>query len=323
MGLTRRNALMLGTSAFAPILPTWAADPYPARAVKLVVPYTPGGSNDVLARVLSDRLGKIWSQPVIVENKPGAAGNLGADIAAKAPADGYTFLVAANNILTMNQWMFQKMPFDPSRDLVSVTMLGTVPFVLVAGPSLKVTSVKELIAVARTRQVSFSSSGTGSPLHLSAELFKALADVQLLHVPYKGSVPGMTDMLAGLVDIQFSSVSTLLPHIRSGKLTPLAVAGTRRVHTLPEVPTMIEAGVPGYDSEPWIGLSAPRNTPASILSKVDADIRAVLRSPDLVQRLDEQGIEARPMLPREMDRLVAAERAKWKKIIADANIKPE
>jgi len=326
MNKTRRQAT-LGLLCAATGIGSSAAwgQAYPSKPVRLVVPYTPGGSNDVLARILADRLGRAWSQPLVVDNRPGAAGNIGADNAAKSPPDGYTLLIAANNILAINAALFAKMPFDPAKDLTSVTLLGTVPFVLVAGPSAKVSSVAELIARSKAKDggVSYASSGIGSPQHLSAELFRSLARIPMTHVAYKGAAPAITDLLGGTVDVQFGSVSTLLPHIRSGKLTALAVAGTHRVASLPNVPTMIEAGIAGYDSEPWVGLSAPSGVPNAVIQKIGRDVREVLGQSDVVQKLVEQGIEPRPSSAAEMEKLVKAEREKWGRIIAEAGIKAE
>lgn len=326
MNSTRRRAtlgLLLAATGTASSV-AWG-QAYPSKPIRIVVPYTPGGSNDVLARILADRLGRAWAQPLVVDNRPGAAGNIGADNAAKSAPDGYTLLVAANNILTINAAMFAKMPFDPAKDLASVTLLGTVPFVLVAGPSAKVSSLAELIALSKSRPagISYASSGIGSPQHLSAELFRSLARIPMNHIPYKGAAPAITDLLGGVVDVQFGSVSTLLPHIRSGKLTALAVAGTKRVATLPNVPTMIEAGVAGYDSEPWVGLTVPAGVPDAIVQKIGRDVREVLSSPDVVQKLVEQGIDPRPTSAAEMAKLVETDRAKWSRIIVEAGIKAE
>lgn len=326
MNITRRRTTLglILTATVAGSTAAWG-QAYPSKSIRIVVPYTPGGSNDVLARILADRLGRMWSQPLVVDNRPGAAGNIGADNAAKSPPDGYTLLIAANNILTINAAMFAKMPFDPAKDLTSVTLLGTVPFVLVAGPSAKVSSVAELIALSKSKAggVSYASSGIGSPQHLSAELFRSLARISMTHVAYKGAAPAITDLLGGVVDIQFGSVSTLLPHIRAGKLTALAVAGTRRVPSLPNVPTMIEAGVAGYDSEPWVGLSVPSGVPDAVIQKIGRDVREVFNSPEVVQKLVEQGIDPRPTSSAEMAKLVEVDRAKWGRIITEAGIKAE
>ncbi|UUZ71181.1 hypothetical protein LP415_18830 [Polaromonas sp. P1(28)-8] len=231
MNETRRRATLglILTAAGVGSSVAWG-QAYPSKAIRIVVPYTPGGSNDVLARILADRLGRAWSQPLVVDNRPGAAGNIGADNAAKSPPDGYTLLIAANNILTINAAMFAKMPFDPAKDLTSVTLLGTVPFVLVAGSSAKVSSVAELIAMSKSRSggISYASSGIGSPQHLSAELFRSLAHISMTHIAYKGAAPAITDMLGGVVDVQFGSGEHAAAPYPCRKTDGLGRRGTRR-----------------------------------------------------------------------------------------------
>ncbi len=302
-----------------------SAQEYPNKPVKLVVPFPPAGSGDVLARVLSDRLGPVWNQPIVVDNKPGAGANIGSDIVAKATPDGYTLLIVPNNVQTMNPFMGAKMPFDPAKDFEPVTLLGTAPFVLAVGPSLKVNSVKEMIAAAKSRPggITYASSGTGSVQHLMAEMFRSMTGTPMTHVPYKGGAPAVIDLVAGVVDVQFGAATALLPQIRAGKLTPLAVTGASRNRDLPNVPTMIEAGIPGYVSEPWIGVLAPAKTPPAIIAKLNKDIRAAMADPALIDKLSGQGIDVATTTPAEFNRRIETERAAWGKIIADAGIKGE
>ncbi len=326
MTLARRRRLLQALAAVFTTLPAHIAfaQNYPAKPVRIVVPFTPGGSNDVLGRVLAQKLGELWGQTVIVDNKPGASGNIGADAIAKSPPDGLNLLIAANNILTMNSALFSKMPFNPTKDLESVSLLGWVPVVLVARSTLNVNSIGELLELARKKpgSLTYASSGPGSPQHLSAELFKSLARVDIVHIPYKGAAPAITDLLAGQVDVQFGAINSLLPHIRSGKLKALGVAGRKRLPSMPDVPTISEA-VAGFESDIWVGLSAPAGIPAGILEKINRDVRTLLKMPDVRETLAEQGIEAAPTSAAEMRQLVHADLARWTRVVREAGIKAE
>ncbi len=290
-----------------------------------MVPFTPGGGNDVLARVLAQRLGDMWGQPIVVENKPGASGNIGAEFVAKSAPDGNTLLIAANNVMAMNAALFASMPIDPQKDLASLSLLGSVPIVLVVRPSLEVRNVAELIDLARRKPggLFYASSGVGTPQHLSAELFKYLAKVDIVHVPYKGATPAIADLLGGQVDLTFGSMSALLPHMRGGKLTALAVAGSKRVRALPDVPTVAEAGVPGYESDIWFGLAGPGQLPPDIAERINGDVRKVMAVPEVVSTLAEQGIEVHTSSRAEMASLVASDAARWTKVIKTAGIRAD
>lgn len=325
MTFGRRRLLQVLAGLAMPTLARAAlAQGYPSRQVRIVVPFTPGGSNDVLGRVLAQKLGELWNQTVIVDNKPGASGNIGADTVAKSPPDGLSLLIAANNILSMNSALFRKMPFNPEKDLESVSLLGLVPVVLVARSSLNVTSIDAMLDIARKKPggLTYASSGLGSPQHLSAELFKSLTKVDMVHIPYKGAAPAITDLLAGQVDVMFGAINSLLPHIRSGKLKPLGVAGRKRIPSMPDVPTIAEA-VPGFESDIWVGLSAPAGTPADIVNKINRDVRTVLGMADVKEKLMEQGIEPAPSRPAEMAKLVSADSARWTRVIQEAGIKAD
>jgi tripartite-type tricarboxylate transporter receptor subunit TctC len=300
------------------------AQSYPSKPVRIVVPFTPGGSNDVLGRLLAQKLGDLWGRTVIAENKPGASGNIGADFVAKSAPDGLNLLIAANNILSMNSAVFGKMPFNPVKDLESVSLLGWVPVVLVARATLNVGSITDLIDMARKQpgSMTYASAGLGSPQHLSAELFKSLAGVSIDHVPYKGAGPAVIDMLGGRVDLMFGAINSLLPHIRSGKLKALGVAGKQRLPSMPDVPTIAEA-VPGFESDIWVGLSAPAGVPADIIDKINRDVRTVLSMSDVKEKLAEQGIEAAPSSAAEMSKLVNADLARWARVVREAGIKAE
>lgn len=322
-----RRSLLAATAAFIAnaSLTAYAQDVYPSKPVTVVVPFTPGGSNDVVARIVGQRLSQMWQQPVIVENKAGAAGNIGTDNVAKAAPDGYKLLITNNNTMSINPVLLPNTPYVVARDFAQVMQLGVVPVVLVVNANVKASSVKELVAFAKSNpgKLSYASSGAGSPQHLSAELFKSMTSAQIAHIPYKGAAPAITDMLAGQVEMQFGAINSLLPHIRSGKLRALAVGGTRRASLLPDVPTMAEAGLPEYNSEIWLGLAAPAGTPANVIKRINTDFGKVLEEPAVKEKLAEQGIEVRPGTPQEMARLVETDTARWASVIKAAGIKAD
>jgi tripartite-type tricarboxylate transporter receptor subunit TctC len=299
------------------------AQEYPSQPVNLIVPLTPGGSSDVLARVLSEKLGGMWRRTVIVENRPGASSNIGADAVARAPADGYMLLVGPNNVFAVNHLLSPRLA--AGRDLAPVTLLGTVPFVLVAGSSIKVGSVKELVELSRSRPngLSYASSGLGSPHHLAAEMFRMMTGARLTHVPYKGAAPAIIDLLGGQVDMQFGAINQLLPHIREGKLKALAIAANERVSLLPDVPTLEEVGVPGWGGEVWLALAAPAHTPPAVIDRINRDVRAVLALPDVQAKMAEQGIVARGSTAAKMAQTIEDDTKRWAQVIKEANIKSE
>lgn len=300
------------------------AQAYPSKPIRIVVPFTPGGSNDVLARVVGEKIQHEWKQPVVVENKPGAGGNIGAEAVAKAPADGYTFLIAANNILAINPSLYERVPFDPVKDFAPVTLLGNVPIVLVVNPSFPAKSVKELIALGKKDDgLTYASGGSGTPQHLSAELFKSMTGVKMTHVPYKGNAPAVTDLMGGQVQMLFSPINSVLPHIKSGKLRALAVASDARLSSLPDVPTIAEAGVPGYRSDIWIALVAPAGTPRDIVSKMQQEVAKALAQSDVKEKLLAQGIEPASSTPEQLNTLIRADLARWTKVVKESGARAE
>ena len=300
-----------------------AAQPYPSKPVRIIVPYTPGGSNDVLARLVAKHMQEALKQPFVVENKPGASGQIGAEAGAKAPADGYTLLVAPNDVMTVTPNLFPNGPYDPVNDFEPIGTLGSVPIVLVVNAASPYKSVDDLIAAARAKPgaLSYASSGSGGPQHMSAELFGLMTGVKMVHVPYKGNAPALTDVLGGQIDVLFSPINSALPHIRSGKLRALAMASDKRVAALPEVPTLTEAGVAGYKSEIWIGLFAPARTPRDIVDRLSAEITRMQAQPDVKEQLAAQGIE--PMLtpPAQVSTMIRSDLARWQKVIRDTGVK--
>ncbi len=263
-------------------------------------------------------------QPVLVDNKAGAAGNIGTDFVAKAPADGYTMLVASNTGLAINPVLYPKLPFDAIKDFEPITLLGGLPIVLVINAYVKASSVTELIALAKKdpNKITYASAGAGTPQHMSAELFKSMTGTKITQVPYKGSGPALIDVIAGTVDIMFCPINSALPHIRSGKLRALGVATAKKVTLLPEVPTVAET-VPGYVSDIWIGMMAPAKTPAPVIAKLNTELRKALSLPDVKDKLAEQGIEATSSTPAELANLIAADQKRWAVVIKGAGIQPE
>jgi tripartite-type tricarboxylate transporter receptor subunit TctC len=312
----RRRFLLVCLAAFivAPVLPAFA-QVYPAKAVKIVVPFPPGGGADTLARIMGPHLTKIWGQPVIVENKPGASGHIGADMVAQSPADGYTLLMASTAALSEKN----------VKQFAAVTLVSASAYVIVANPKVKANSVKDLIAEAKAApgKFSFGSSGTGAASHLAGELFAAMAGIQLLHVPYKGTGQAVTDLLAGQIDLMFAPAQTAMPYVQAGKLKALAVTSGKRAATLPNLPTAAESGLPGYEALGWFGLLAPLATPRAIVDKVSADANAVLALPEIRERLLALGSEPSGNKPDEFAAFIRDDQAKWTKLMNALGIKPE
>ena len=310
------------TSLFAGV-PGYAQD-YPSKPIHIVVPLPPGGSNDVLARILGQKMSESFGQPVIVENKPGAAGNIATDFMAKTEGDGYYIAVAPNQTVAVNPVLYPKLPFDVNRDLQGITMMGRVPMILVVSPKVTVTSVAELIALAKASpdKLSYASAGSGSPQHMAAEVFKSMTGTRLTQIPYKGSAPAMIDVLGGNVDVMFCPINTALPHIRSGKLRALGTTGTKRLELLPNIPTIAET-VPNYESDIWIGMVASAKTPPAIINKLNAELRRSLALPDVRDKLAEQGIYAESSTAADFTKLIASDQKRWAAVIKAANIVPE
>ena len=301
------------------------AQPYPARSVKIVVPATPGGAIDVIARLLGDKLTVSMGQPVVVENKPGASNNLGTDYVAKSPPDGYSLVIVASSHAT-NKFLFKQMPYDPVADFEPVTFTHIVPLVLAVPPSVLAKNVRELIAwiKANPDQASFASSGKGSSLHMAAELFKSMAGITtLLHVPYRGSSAAHPDLLAGRTAMIFDTITAILPHVLSGGVRALAVTTEKRSAALPDLPTIAESGLAGYDANTWGGILAPAGTPKDIVAKLNAEINKALATEDVRAKLFASGIDIQGGTPGQFADYIKAEVVKWAKVTKDAGIAPE
>ena len=290
---------------------------YPTKAIRIVVPFPAAGTTDILARAVGAEMIRAWGQPVTVENRPGAGGNLGSDIVAKAAPDGYTLLVGAVSPQAINVTLYRDMPYDVMRDFEHITLIAAVPNLLEVHPSVPVKTVKELIDYAKANpgKLNYASSGSGTSIHLSAELFKTLAGVDMLHIPYKGSAPAITDLLAGQVQVMFDNLPSSLAHVKAGKLRAIAVTTAKRSPALPEVPTIAEAGLPAYEASSWFGLHAPARTPRDIVNKIYGTVSKALQSKEMAERLSSQGAEAVGNTPEAFTEFVREEIQKWAKVV--------
>ena len=301
------------------------AQPYPTKPIRFIVPFAPGGGTDLLARMLAQKLTESLGQPVVVDNRGGAGGVIGAELAARAPADGYTLMLGSPGPLTINPNLLPRLPYDSLRDFAPVTLATISPFVLVVHPSLPATSVKELVALARAKpgQLNYGSSGNGAVNHFSAEQFKSLAKVDLVHIPYKGSGPAVVDLVGGRLHVMIENLPPVLPHVRSGKLRMLAVGTKARSALVPEYPTIAEAGVPGYESSTAFGVLLPAKTAAAIVTRLNKESVKLLQSSDFKERLLAQGLEAVGSTPAEYAAHLKEELGRYGRIARAANIKAD
>ncbi len=303
-------------------VPLLAFAQYPNRAVKLVVPFPPAGATDIVGRIVAQKLSERFGQPVIVENRPGAGGSIGSDLVAKSAPDGYTLLMATSSTHSIGPSL-QKLPYDPLKDFAPVLHVANVPNVLVVSPGLGVASVKDLVALAKAKpgQLNYASSGVGTIVHLNAEFFRMIAGVDLVHVPYQGTALSIPDLANGNVAMLFDSLASVMPHIRSGKVKPLALNAGERSPLRPEVPTLAEAGMPQFDRYTWFGMFAPAGTPRDIVGRVQAETVAALKSPDLLKRLAEVGAEPVGSTPEQFVERIRSDTARWAEVIRAANVK--
>ena len=324
--LTRRTALAAGIgAAFAASTASFAQAGYPTRPVKVIVTYTAGGANDVTARVYSQLLGERLKQAFVVENRPGASGITGTASVAKADADGYTLLLGAGGTMTINPGLFPNLAYDPLRDFVPIGLAARSPLVLVVPPALPVRTVAELIAYAKARPdgISFASPGAGTPLHLAGELFTRQAGLKALHVPYKGSTPALTDLMGGRVDIMFDVMGSSIELVRAGKLRALAVTSLQRSNQLPQVPSLNEQALPGFDVTSWFGFFAPANTPREVVTLLNAELARVAATSDARDKLAPLGMEPVSSTSDQLRTLVQSEQVRWRDLIRVANVKAE
>jgi len=326
--LARAGAACAAAAVAIAVLPLEAiaqspAAAFPTKPVRLVVPFPPGGPLDVTGRAIAQKLSEAWGQPVVVDNRPGAGGNIGAELVAKAPADGYTVVMGALSTHAVNPSLYAKMPYDAVKDFAPITLVATTPNVLVVNPALPVTSVRELIAYAKANpgKVAFGSGSNGSAGHLAGELFKVETGADMLHVPFRGAAPAMQALLAGDTQIMFDNLASSMPQVKAGKLRALAVTTAQRSKLVPELPTMAEAGLAGFDISTWFGLLAPAGTPPEIVAKWNAEVTKILNAPEMRERLNAQGAEPTPTTSAEFAAFIQREIPKYARIVKASGAK--
>lgn len=305
-----------------PPVPASAESKYPDRPIRIVVPFAAGGATDVLARLIAERITGPLGQSVVVENQPGAGGNVGANAVAKSAPDGYTILMGAVNTHSVSPALYGKLPYDPMKDFAPVAFVTSLPNVLVVNPQkTKSTTTREFIVEAKSRQMTFASSGHGTSVHLSGEIFKAAIGADLVHVPYRGAGPALNDLLAGQVDLMFDTLATSLPHIQAGTLRALGVTSLTRATAAPEIPTMSESGVPGFEAVAWFALFAPSKTPEAITERLNQEVRRAIDTPELRQRIIALGGEVKSMNRDELAAFVVQDNAKWAEVVRKTGVK--
>ena len=318
----KHAAAALLTACVVLAAPALHAQKFPDRPVRFIVPFPPGGGNDILARAIGPKLGEMLGQPVVIDNRAGAGGNMGTDLAAKAPPDGYTIVIASNQV-TINPWLYSKLPFDIEKDLVPVAQVATVPMVLVVHPSVPANNVREFIALAKASPGSFNHAtpGNGTPQHIAFEVFNHAAGINVTHVPYKGTSPALADVMGGQVQSAIGTMASVEPFVKAGKLRALGVTTPRRSQAMPTVPTIAEAGLPGFEVPLWYSILAPANTPREAVARLSSDIAKVLQSPEIRERLTGQGFEVNYLNADQMADLMKRDTGRWQKSIRDIGLK--
>jgi tripartite-type tricarboxylate transporter receptor subunit TctC len=298
---------------------------WPNRVVKVVVPFAPGGTTDILGRLMAQKLSDEYGQQFIIENKAGAGGNIGADAVAKADPDGYTFVVGTPGPHVINQYIYKNQPFDSAKDLAPVIVIARVPNLISINPDVKAKTLQEFIALAKASpgKLSYASPGNGSTGHVATELLKSMAGIDLVHVPYRGSAPALTDVIGGRIEFSLDNLPAVQPHVEAGKLRALAVTTARRWPEMPDVPTVAEAGVPGYEASSWVTIAAPAKTPADVIAKVNKSVNTYMADKEMIAKMRKLGADPVGGSPDDMAKLIAEENAKWKKAIEFAGLKPE
>jgi tripartite-type tricarboxylate transporter receptor subunit TctC len=301
------------------------AQAYPSKPIRLIVPFPPGGGNDVIARVVAQKLGERFGQQVVVDNRPGANGIVGLQALMQSAPDGYTLAVGAAGPLAVNPSLYDKLPYDPVRDFTAITNMVNFPLLLVTHPSVPAKTTRELVALAKAEpsRLYYSSPGSGNSGHLAGELFNTMAGVKIVHVPYKGQGPALADLLAGQVQMLYSSIPSVLPHVRSGRLNAIAVGSASRVPSLPEIVTIAESGVPGYEAYSWVGMIAPANTPREIVTRLNREIVEILKQKDVADKLNQQGALPVGDSPEQFAAYIKAEIEKWGAVVRSSNIKAD
>ena len=302
-----------------------ASQDYPSRPIRLIVPFPPGGSTDILARALGDKLAQGLGQPVVIDNRPGAGGSIGAEAVARAAPDGYTLMMGHLGTLAVNPSIYKSLPYDPVRSFAPVSLMAIVPSVLVVNPSLPVASAAELIAYAKSHpgKLAYGSAGSGSTSHLTTEYFKLVTGIDILHVPYKGVGPMLTDLVSGQLSMGLNGAPAVMQHVNAGRLRALAVTSSKRLEALPQVPTLDEAGVRGFDASGWYGVVAPAGTPQAIVARLNGEIARAIQSAELRSRLDSEGALPAPGTPEAFGAFIRAEIARWDAVLKRAGVQPQ
>jgi tripartite-type tricarboxylate transporter receptor subunit TctC len=316
------NRLAIALLAFSLWPITATAQGYPAKSIRFIVPFPPGGGNDTIARLIGQKLTAATGQQVLVDNRPGAGGAIGAEAAAKSPADGYTMFLAGVATHGINPNLRRKIPYDPLRDFDAVSLVASAPLLVVVHPSLPIKSVKQLVALAKARpgQINYASNGAGGSSHLAVELFNMMSGTKMTHIPYKGLAPALTDLLSGEVQVMFSSAVAMLPQVKAGKLRAIAMTGARRSPAIPDIPTVAEAGVPGYETGSWYGIVVPAGTPKAAIDRLSREIIAIVRAPEITGRLNDEAVIPVGSTPAEFTAHIKNELARWAKTIKQAGL---
>jgi tripartite-type tricarboxylate transporter receptor subunit TctC len=316
---------ILACGAFALSALIAGAAEYPGRPIRFVVPYAPGGTTDILARIIGPKMTQAWRQQIVVDNRGGANGNIGSDIVAKATPDGYTILLGTSGSNAVNPSVYARMPYDATRDLAMIAMVASTANILVANPRFSGNTIQDVLAMAKKNpgKITYGSAGVGSVLHLSGELLKTMTGVNMTHVPYKGTGPSLVDLMGGQIDVVFANLPAVVPMVQTGRLKGIAVTTARRAAALPQIPTMVEGGVRGYDVASWFAVFVPARTPKPIVNKINSEVVKILKTPDTQARLVELGAEPMFMTPEEGNRYFHDEIGKWAKVVKAAGVKPQ
>ncbi len=322
MKMTRRCALALSAASLLLSTAAAQAQAWPAKPVRLIVPFPPGGGTDTIAREVANKVANS-GYTFVIENRPGSGGNLGVDAAAKAQADGYTFVIGQTSNLAINPSLFAKLPYDPAKDLTPVSLVASAPLVIVTGANSPYKSLDDVIKAARAQpgSINYATSGNGTVAHLAAESFQKAANIKMTHIPYKGAAQGVTDVMSGQVQLYVSSIPTLISHVKSGKMRAIAVTSARRADDLPQVPTIAESGFPGFDAVTWFGFLGPANLPREVVAKFNADINKALADPELKKKLGDQGADVEGSTPEQFGKLIRDDITRWGRIVRESGAK--
>jgi len=321
--LTVCTLLSVGLATTANAAATAAATPYPTKPIRYIVPFAPGGPTDLMSRAFAEKVGEAWGQQVVVDNRGGAGGNIGAEVVAKSAPDGYTVMIGHTGTHATSVSLYQRVGFDPVRDFSPISLVATLPLALVVNAHVPAKSVKDFIELAKAKPgaINFASAGNGGPTHLAGELFKTMAGIAIVHVPYKGNAAALTELVGGQVQMMFSNLLTAMPHVKTGRLRALGVSSAKRSPSAPDLPTIAESGLPGFDMAPWYGILGPANLPRDIVAKWTGEVTRIIRLPDMQQRFVAQGIDLAASTPEVFGALIKSEVPRWSKLVKQVGAK--